>query len=98
MFRPTHSLTVSNAKVALKAGLQAIAGGETAIDLGDVVTVDSAAVATLLAWKSDAIKRGQSLQFCNLPANLESLIDLYGVTQLLSSTAVQHALHEVKHH
>ncbi|MEB0011704.1 STAS domain-containing protein [Glaciimonas sp. Gout2] len=84
MFRPSHSLTVSNAKLALEAGLRAIAGGETEIDLGDVVAVDSAAVATLLAWQCAALNQGLSLHFSSLPANLESLIDLYGVSDLLS--------------
>lgn len=84
MFRPSHSLTVSNAKLALEAGLRAIAGGETEIDLGDVVAVDSAAVATLLAWQCAALNQGLSLHFSSLPSNLESLIDLYGVTDLLS--------------
>ena len=86
MFRPSHSLTVSNAKLALEAGLRAIAGGETEIDLGDVVAVDSAAVATLLAWQCAALNQGLSLHFSSLPSNLESLIDLYGVSDLLSPT------------
>lgn len=84
MFRPSHSLTVSNAKLALEAGLRAIAGGETEIDLGDVVAVDSAAVATLLAWQCAALNRGTLLHFSSLPTNLESLIDLYGVSDLLA--------------
>jgi len=88
MFRPSHSLTVSNAKLALEAGLRAIAGGETEIDLGDVVAVDSAAVATLLAWQCAALNQGLSLHFSSLPSNLESLIDLYGVTDLLPSVTV----------
>ncbi|MQR00444.1 STAS domain-containing protein [Glaciimonas soli] len=97
MFRPPHSLTVSNAKLALEAGLRAIAAGETEIDLGDVVAVDSAAVATLLAWQCAAKNRGLILHFSSLPANLESLIDLYGVTQLLTPPTKQ-APHDLKHH
>lgn len=84
MFRPSHSLTVSNAKFALEAGLRAIAAGETEIDLSDVVAVDSAAVATLLAWQCAALNRGLSLHFSSLSSNLESLIDLYGVSDLLA--------------
>ena len=76
MFRSSHSLTVGNAKVTLEEGLRAIAGGETEIDLSDVVAVDSAAVATLLAWQGAALNQGHSLHFSSLPANLESLIDL----------------------
>ncbi|GAC1317872.1 MAG: hypothetical protein NVS3B11_20760 [Collimonas sp.] len=88
MFRPSHSLTVGNAKVTLEEGLRAIAGGETEIDLGEVVAVDSAAVATLLAWQCAALNQGLTLHFSSLPANLESLIDLYGVTELLSPAPV----------
>ncbi|SFH89744.1 phospholipid transport system transporter-binding protein [Collimonas sp. OK307] len=88
MFRPSHSLTVGNAKVTLEEGLRAIAGGETEIDLSDVVAVDSAAVATLLAWQCAALNQGLTLHFSSLPANLESLIDLYGVTELLSPATV----------
>ncbi|MFC5472942.1 STAS domain-containing protein [Paraherbaspirillum soli] len=86
MFRPSHSLTVSNAKATLEEGLRAIAEGETGIDLSNVLAVDSAAVATLLAWQSAARKQGGTLHFSGLSANLQSLIELYGVAELLSLT------------
>jgi len=97
MFRPSHSLTVGNAKVTLEEGLRAIAGGETEIDLSEVVAVDSAAVATLLAWQCAALNQGLTLHFSSLPANLESLIDLYGVTELLSPVAVTVATSTLHH-
>jgi phospholipid transport system transporter-binding protein len=83
MFRPTLTLTVNNAKTALDAGLRAIEGGQTTIDLAQLTAVDSAAVATLLAWQRAASARGTALAFNNLPANLQSLIELYGVADLL---------------
>jgi phospholipid transport system transporter-binding protein len=83
MFRPTASLTVTNATSALEAGLQAIAEGQTEIDLADVTAVDSVAVATLLAWQRAASERGAALTFNNLPANLRSLVAVYGVADLL---------------
>ena|ERR1035437_7128987 len=94
MFRPTIRLTADNAKTTLEAGLSAIEAGQTEIDLADVTTVDSAAVATLLAWQRAARQRGAALSFLNLPANLHSLVTLYGVADLLgraSQTAVQDA-------
>ena len=97
MFRPSHSLTVGNAKVTLEEGLRAIAGGETEIDLSDVVAVDSAAVATLLAWHGAALIQGLTLHFSSLPANLESLIDLYGVTELLAPATVSVAASTLHH-
>jgi len=85
MFTPAASFTVDNATHMLAAGLQAIASGQTCIDLSDVVTVDSSAVATLLAWQRAAKNRGVTLQLGILPANLQSLADLYGASALLGA-------------
>jgi phospholipid transport system transporter-binding protein len=83
MFRPAESLTMDNAKPALQAGLQAIASGQTEIDLAGLTQVDSAGVATLLAWQRAAQERKQGLVFRNLPRNLRSLAGMYGVAELL---------------
>lgn len=83
MYRPALTLTVNNAKTVLEAGLRAIADGQTQIDLGDLTAVDSAAVATLLSWQRAARSKGKTLVFRNLPANLQSLVDLYDVKELL---------------
>lgn len=83
MFQPTESLTVKNANSVLQAGMQAIAAGQTEIDLSKLTAVDSVAVATLLAWKRAASERGMALIFSNLPANLQSLVAVYGVVDLL---------------
>ena len=56
---------------------------EPEIDLSRLATVDSSAVATLLAWKRAAAARNASLALSNLPANLQSLVALYGVDELL---------------
>lgn len=87
MYRPVQNLIVNNAKEALEAGLRAIAAGQTQIDLGELTVVDSAAVATLLAWKRAAYKHGAELVFTNLAANLQSLVTLYEVTGLLQSAS-----------
>lgn len=83
MFRPTLTLTVNNAQAALEAGLSAIEGGQTEIDLAQLTAVDSAAVATLVAWRRAALKRGSQLTFRNPPASLQSLAELYDVADLL---------------
>lgn len=87
MFKPDAALTVDNAAATLTAGLQAIAAGQTAIDLSTVATVDSSAVAVLLSWRRAARAQGLALQFSALPANLQSLIDLYGAASLLGAPA-----------
>lgn len=87
MFKPGAQLTVNNASAVLRDGLSAIAGGQSGIDVSAVAVVDSSAVATLLAWRRAAQQRGVALEFGALPANLQSLADLYGVTALLSGVA-----------
>lgn len=87
MFRPTLTLNSGNAQNVLEAGLRAIAEGQAQIDLADLTSVDSAAVATLLAWQRAARRGGKSLQFTNFPANLRSLARLYGVEDLLQAQA-----------
>jgi phospholipid transport system transporter-binding protein len=85
MFQPILTLTVDNANVALEAGLRAIKNGQTEIDLAQLTIVDSAGVATLLAWQRAAIALRQPLHFRNLPGGLRSLAELYGVFDLLHS-------------
>lgn len=87
MFKPASSFTVNNASAMLAAGLEAIAAGQTSIDLSAVSNVDSSAVATLLAWQRAARSRGIALQLGALPVNLQSLLDLYGATALLAISA-----------
>lgn len=85
-YRPALTLTVQNAASVLDAGLRAIADGQTQIDLGELTVVDSAAVATMLAWQRAARKNGKSLVFGNLPVNLQSLVNLYDVDELLHTS------------
>ena len=86
-FRPGVSLTFNNAPTVLEAGLRAIADGQAEFDLAEVAAIDSAAVATMLAWQRAARKMGKTLAFRHLPANLQSLIQLYGVGDLLQPNA-----------
>ena len=86
-FQPGQSLTVHSANTVLAAGLQAISAGQTVFDLSGLTELDSAAVATLLAWQRAALARGHALTLTGLPANLCSLMQLYGVTDLLQPAA-----------
>ena len=86
MFQPGASLTFDNVKTALNDGLQAIAAGQTVIDFAALTAADSSAVATLLAWRRAAFAQSKPLAFVNLPDNLRSLISLYDVSELLTST------------
>ena len=83
MYQPAESLTLANARLVLAEGLRAIAAGQAEIDLSQLATVDSSAVATLLAWKRAAAARNAPLALTNLSASLQSLAGLYGVAELL---------------
>ena len=72
---------------ALKQGLVAIASGQTSIDLDRLSNLDSAAVATLVAWQRAAQAKGAQLHFTQVPASLKSLAQLYGVDLLLSEAS-----------
>jgi phospholipid transport system transporter-binding protein len=87
MFRPGPTLTANNATSVFESGVNALRSGETQFDLSGVTGVDSAAVATLLAWRRAAQQLGKQLDYLNLPANLQALAGLYGVAELLHLAA-----------
>jgi phospholipid transport system transporter-binding protein len=53
------------------------------VDLSAVTEVDSSALSLLLEWRREAGRNGRAIRYLNLPVNLKSLADLYGVTELL---------------
>jgi phospholipid transport system transporter-binding protein len=83
MFTPATAFTHETAAKQLAAGLAAIDAGQTAFTFSTTGTIDSSAVACMLAWKRHAQQRKVVLEFQDLPANLTNLIRLYEVTDLL---------------
>jgi phospholipid transport system transporter-binding protein len=79
----TGSITLANAAALLPAGIEAIRGGATVIDLALVREVDSAAVALLIAWQREAQAAGKTIEFAAVPDGIASLAKLYGVAALL---------------
>jgi len=59
-------------------------GGDLVIDFAQVAAVDSSAVSLMLAWLRLAQRKNMKLSFINVPGNLRSLANLYGVSALLS--------------
>lgn len=84
----SESLTVDEAAATLRAAQAAIDAGCREVDIGGLQTVDSAAVATLLAIRRYAAEKGVELRISAPPPALESLIGLYEVGDLLG-VAVQ---------
>ena len=66
----------------MKRGEQAIAAGESQIDLSAVTQSDSGLLACLLAWHRAAEALGKTLVVANPPAGLRGIAELYGVVVL----------------
>jgi phospholipid transport system transporter-binding protein len=58
--------------------------GTTEIDFANVTDIDTSTISLILEWKRRAQKERQQLKFVNLPANLTSLTQLYGVAELIN--------------
>jgi len=79
-------LTFATARLARETGLAALQGANssrTEIDLRGVTGSDSAGMAVLLDWLASAKQSGRSLQFSNLPAQLQELARICDVLELL---------------
>lgn len=83
----TGSLTVEEAAAVLRAATAAIDAGCREVDLSTLETVDSAAVATLLAIRRYASTKGVDLSLSPPPSALASLVALYEVGGLLGLPA-----------
>lgn len=70
-------------------GLALLDSGNLQVDLQQVTEVDSTAISMLFEWLREASKKNCHLQFVHLPANLESLVQLYGVTDFIASLSNQ---------
>lgn len=77
------NLTIETVAQFFERGLDAAGKTSLVLDLGQVVMVDSAAVSLLLAWVRQAQRSGLNLSFINIPENLSSLANLYGVAEML---------------
>jgi phospholipid transport system transporter-binding protein len=84
MYLPPNNFTVEHAGAALTAGLAAIKAGQAEFDLGGLTAVDSSTVATLVAWARAAAASGAKIVFRHPPENLQSLAQLYGISELLN--------------
>ncbi len=66
-------------------GLELPAGESVlVVDFASVEAVDSSAVSLMLSWLRTAKSKNVKLSFINVPHNLLSLANLYGVAESLS--------------
>ena len=81
--RLSGPITLATAAELGAAAEQYLNGGDVIVDLAAVTEVDSSALSLLFEWQRAAQRRKCKVSFCNLPASLASLADLYGVTDLI---------------
>jgi len=78
-------ITLERVVALLAQGNGLFTAPQVTVDFAAVTEVDSAALSLLLEWRREAGRNGRSIRYLNLPANLKSLADLYGVTELLGN-------------
>ena len=76
-------ITLENVVALLAQGNGLFAVPQVTVDLAAVTEVDSSALSLLLEWRREAGRQQRAVRYLNLPANLKSLAQLYGVTELL---------------
>ena len=76
-------VTMANVESLLEEGGRQFGGAAVTVDLAGVTEVDSTAVSLLLEWRRQARQANRDIRYVNLPANLKSLAQLYGVAELL---------------
>jgi len=76
-------ITVDNVVALLAQGNGLFSAAQVTVDLSAVTDVDSSALSLLLEWRREAGRNRRAIRYLNLPANLKSLAQLYGVTELL---------------
>jgi len=57
--------------------------GEIEVDFTDVSNVDTAALSLMLEWQRRAVAVKCKIKFANLPVNLSSLANLYGIEDFI---------------
>jgi phospholipid transport system transporter-binding protein len=76
-------VTIDNVVVVAERGVGLFDREDLIIDLGQITQVDSSAVSVLLQWEREARRRNRQIRFKNVPQKLQSLIRLYGVSELI---------------
>ena len=78
------SITLAEATRWREAGLKEIDRDGLTLDLAGVEEADSSALSVLFEWQRAAKARGYQLKYANMPNNLRSLADVYGVLDLIA--------------
>jgi len=74
---------IDNANLILNQSNSFQMSGEIEVDFSDVRSVDTAALSLILEWQRRAVASKCTIKFANLPVNLSSLADLYGIRKFI---------------
>lgn len=80
-------VTLENVLQIVEAGTRYLDGAPKVFDFSEVSEIDSAAVSLMLEWSRRARANGAQVRFANLGESIRSLIDLYGVADLIQFDA-----------
>ena len=83
---PVTYRTVTRLYRELQKSIEAFSGTAITIDLAAVTEIDSAGIALLVNSGLEARARNIALAFSNLNTQAQSLIKLYGVTDMVAVT------------
>jgi len=78
------SVTLANVLAMREAGIKEIDRDRLTIDLSGVEEADSSGLSLLMEWQRFAKSRGFRIGFVNMPANMRSLAEVYGVLDLIA--------------
>jgi phospholipid transport system transporter-binding protein len=77
------ALTLATVSALADAAQEHLRQGARIVDFRGVTEVDSAAVALALEWLRQAAQNNREVRLANLPAAMQNLAKLYGVSELL---------------
>jgi phospholipid transport system transporter-binding protein len=77
------AVTLQNVTNVLAEGQAHIRAGASVIDLAAVTELDSSLLAAVLAWIREARQDRKALAVANMPKDLQTLAQLYGIENLL---------------
>ncbi|HJT50353.1 MAG TPA: STAS domain-containing protein [Nitrosospira sp.] len=78
------SVTIDNVVSVVARGMGLLDRGDVTIDLAGLTEADSSVVSLLLEWRREAARRNRQVCIANMPENLQSLVRLYGVSELIN--------------
>ena len=76
-------MTMVHAPALLPESRHLPAKAPLVVDFAEVTHVDTATLSVMFEWLRHAQKKSCDLKFAHLPKNLQSLMALYGVTELI---------------